>query len=317
MDETKWWMKLNSPHARVTDIDVGIIGVPYDGSVTHESGAALAPHVLREISADRWPLTENGVNLEQLRVRDFGDVPVNNDDPCYTLESVTKAVSPLVESDVIPVVLGGDHSVTSAAVKAFHKSRKSMGILWMDSHPDVMDTYKGLKGKRESKWNHACALRRILEFPHINPENVLVFGMRDFTPPEFQFIKENSIDVVYAQDLHRMDVTTAGERIGQKFADVPVYISYDIDILDPAHAPGTGAPVPGGISSRFLFDILFYIFEREREFLKESTHFLEVAGVDIMEISPPQDVGQITSCIGISIIMNMLGYICLQKGLVQ
>ena len=192
-----------------------------------------------------------------------------------------------------------------------------MGILWVDSHPDLMDVYKGLKGKEESRWNHACALRRILELPCIHPEDVLVVGVRDFTPLEFQFIEDNGMDVIYAKDLSSMSIRTIGERIGNKFANIPVYISFDIDVLDPAFAPGTGVPIPGGISSRFLFDILFYMFEKEKEYLKETTHFVEVKGFDIVEISPPLDVGRITSFAGMTIIMNMLGYICLQRGLID
>lgn len=314
MDTTKWWMGLNNPHALTTDIDVGIIGVPYDGSVTHESGAAEAPRVLRKISADRWPLTENFINLKNLRVRDFGDVTVDNSNDMTTQKAITEAVSLVVRSGAIPLVLGGDHSITSAVVKAFDKE---LGILWMDAHPDLMDTYKGLKGKKESKWNHACALRRICELPIVGMENVLICGVRDFTPPELEFIQENHIEVIYAQDLHCMSPAAVGERIGQKFINMPVYISFDIDVLDPAYAPGTGAPIPGGVSSRFLLDVIFYLFEKEKEYLHTASHFLQVSGFDIMEIAPPLDTGQITSFAGISIIMNMLGYICLQRGLVD
>ena len=118
MAHTSPWMGLHSPQLSVADIDVGIIGVPYDGSVTHEPGAAEAPDALREISKDRWPLTENFVNLEQLQIRDFGDVVVDNDDAFATQKAITDTVSPLVGA-AIPLVLGGDHSITSAVVKAF------------------------------------------------------------------------------------------------------------------------------------------------------------------------------------------------------
>jgi agmatinase len=306
-------MGLHSPLLSVADIDVGIIGVPYDGSVTHEPGAAEAPDALREISKDRWPLTENFVSLEQLQIRDFGDVVVDNDDAFATQKAITETVSPLVGA-AIPLVLGGDHSITSAVVKAFPKD---IGVLWVDSHPDLMDTYKGLKGKEESKWNHACPLRRICELPHVDTENILLLGIRDYTPEELQVIREYNIETIYAQELHTMSLGTITDRIGQKFRDIPVYISFDIDVLDPAYAPGTGVPVPGGISTRVLYDIIFQLVEKEKEWLsKMSSHFVQVAGVDLVEIAPPLDVRQITCCAGIGIIMNMLGYICLQEGLV-
>lgn len=309
-------MGLNNPHLPVTDIHVGIIGVPYDGSVTHEKGASDAPGVLREISADRWPLTENFISLEKLQIRDFGDVTIDNENALATQQAVTEAVTPLVEAGAVPFVLGGDHSITSAVVKAFQP--KDLGVLWIDSHPDLMDTYKGLKGKTESKWNHACALRRICELPHVNPENVLIVGVRDFIPEELQFIRENQIEVIYAQELSKMSETAVVERIGQKFVNVPVYISFDIDVLDPSYAPGTGVPIPGGISSRFLLDVIFHLFEKEREYLtSKSSHFLRVSGFDLVEIAPPLDVQQITCYAGMSVIMSMFGYICLQEGLVD
>ena len=311
------WMGLITPDAPLADIHVGIIGVPYDGSVTHESGAAQAPGVLREISADRWPLTENFIRLDQLSIRDFGDVTVDNDDALFTQKAVTRAVAPLVEAGVIPLVLGGDHSITSAVVKAFKP--KELGVLWIDSHLDLMDTYRGLKGNKESRWNHACALRRILELPHVHPENVLILGVRDVIPEELQVAQEKGIDVIYAQELHTITPASVGGRIGKKFEDVSdVYISFDIDVLDPAHAPGTGAPFPGGLSSRFLLDVIIYLYEREKEYLNEaSTHFMRVAGFDLVEIAPPLDVNNITSFAGMSIIQNMLGYVCLQEGLVD
>jgi len=310
------WMGLNAPHLPVTDIHVGIVGVPYDGSVTHESGAAQAPGVLREISADRWPVTENFVQLTRLKIRDFGDVTVD-DDAFTTQKAVTAAVAPIVKAGAVPLVLGGDHSITSGVLKAFEP--RKLGVLWVDSHPDLMDVYKGLKGKKESKWNHACALRRISELPHIDLENVLICGVRDFIPEELQFIQENHIEVIYAQDLHKMSVTSVGERIGQKFKNVPgIYISFDIDVLDPAYAPGTGVPIPGGISSRFLLDLIFYLYKKEKEYLTgSSSHFLRIKGFDLVEIAPPLDVNCITSFAGMSIIMSVLGYICLQEGLVD
>jgi agmatinase len=305
-------MGLNSLDLCAADIHVGILGVPYDGSVTHEPGAAFAPHVLREISADRWPLTENFVDLTPLKIRDFGDVPVDNDDAGFTQEAITKAVAPIADA-AIPLVLGGDHSITSGVVSAF---QKNTGILWIDSHPDLMDVYKGLKGKKESKWNHACPLRRILELPHVRTEDVLIFGVRDFTPEELAFIQDNNIDVMYAQELAASSIEAVVNRIGSRFAHVPhVYISFDIDVLDPAYAPGTGVPIPGGISTRYLLDIIFHLFEKEKQWLKEGNHFLNIAGFDLVEIAPPLDVGHITCYAGISIIMSVLGYICLQEGL--
>jgi agmatinase len=293
-------MGLNAPELPPEELHVGIVGVPYDGSVTHERGAAEAPQMLREVSHDRWPLTENLVDLKGLSLRDFGDVKVDNDDPAATQRAVAAAVSPIVEAGVIPLVLGGDHSITSAVVAAF-RFKEELGIVWMDAHPDLMDTYKGLKGREESKWNHACPLRRILELPNISPEDLLLLGVRDFIPEELRFIRKQEIEVIYARELNRAMPEAVAERIRRKFADVPeVYISFDIDILDPAYAPGTGVPVPGGISTRSLYDLIYCLFDD----LRSSGNLPRIAGFDLVEIAPPLDVGRITSFAGMGIIMG-------------
>jgi len=300
----KLWMGLNVPELPLKELHLGVLGVPYDGSVTHERGAAEAPQVLREVSRDRWPLTEDLIDLRGLRLRDFGDVEVEDGDPAATQRAVTAAVAPLVEAGVIPLVLGGDHSITSAVVAAF-RSRERLGILWFDAHPDLMDTYKGLKGREESKWNHACPLRRILELPYVSPEDLLLLGVRDLIPDELRVIQEREIEVIGARELNRTMPEAVAERIRRKFADVPeVYISFDIDVLDPAYAPGTGVPIPGGISTRFLYDLIQCL----------PGNLPRVAGFDLVEIAPPLDPGQITSFAGMGIIMGMLGLIASQAG---
>jgi len=310
------WFGLHDPGLSLSETHVGIVGVPYDGSVTGEAGAAKAPALLREISEKKWSHTENLVNIKNLHLRDFGDVPVKNDDDHTTQNAVTKMVRPLVDAGVIPVVLGGDHSITSGVVSAY-VSKKELGILWMDSHPDLMDTFGSLRGKKESKWNHACSLRRICEMPNVKPENVLLFGIRDLITEELEFIDANGIEVIYAKNLYTNNLDEIVNRIGKKFENVPdVYVSFDIDVLDPAFAPGTGTPEPGGISTRFLYDLIFRLFDKEKEYLENySRHFLRIAGFDVVEIAPPLDTGNITSYTGRGIILNMLGYIALQEGI--
>lgn len=310
------WMGLHNPGLPLEELQVAIVGVPYDGSVSHAAGAAEAPAVLREISTTLWPHTESLVSLRGLKLRDFGDVAITLDDAYATQVAITAMIQPIVEAGVIPVVLGGDHSITSGVLAGF-RSKGDLAVLWMDSHPDLMDTFGAIRGKEESRWSHACPLRRICELPSVRTEHILLLGVRDFIPDELQFIRERRIEVIYARDLSRMSPEQVVERIGEKLGDVSqVYISFDIDVLDPAFAPGTGVPVPGGISSRYLLDLLLHLFEREQESLRDTgRHFLRVAGFDVVEIAPPLDVGRITSLAGMGIITQMLGYLALQLGL--
>ncbi len=310
------WMGLHNPDLLLEELHVAVVGVPYDGSVSHAAGAAEAPAVLRDISKGLWPHTENLVGLRSLRLRDLGDVMVAEEDAYATQIAVTATIEPVVRAGAIPLVLGGDHSISAGVVAAIHSS-DNLGVLWLDSHPDVMDTFGSLRGKVESRWSHACPLRRICELPHVRADDVLLVGVRDFIPDELAFIRKQGIEVLYARDLSRLSPQEVADRIGQKFARTPqVYISFDIDVLDPAFAPGTGVPIPGGISSRYLYDVILRLFEREQASLRHrGHHFLHVAGFDLVEIAPPLDVGRITSLAGMGIISNMLGYIALQQGL--
>jgi guanidinopropionase len=313
----KLWMGLHNPRLAAPELDVAIFGVPYDGSVSHAAGAAHAPAVLREISASLWPHTETGLSLRGLRLCDLGDVAVVAENATATQAAITAAIRPIVNAGVIPLVLGGDHSISPAAVAAF-SSASELGVLWLDSHPDLMDSFGSVRGKEESRWSHACPLRRILELPNVRKENALLLGIRDFIPEEQEFIETHGIEVVYAWQLSRLAPGRVMERVRQKFAHLSdVYVSFDIDVLDPACAPGTGVPIPGGISSRYLYDLLLHMFELERRSLAQTgQHFLRVAGFDVVEIAPPLDVGQLTSLAGMGIITSMLGYIALQVGLI-
>jgi len=315
-EKNKSWMGLHDPGLSLDEVHVGIIGVPYDGSVCRKKGAAQAPEKLREIFEGKWPHTDNHINLQSLRLRDFGDVDVDNENDIVTQRAITKMVKPIVDAGVIPIILGGDHSITSGVVSAFGK-KEELGILWFDSHPDLMDTFGAVRGVKESKWSHACPLRRISELPYVKPENIMLIGIRDLIKDELQFIRDNNIETLYARDLHHLTPDQLTEKIHQKFEHVPdIYISFDIDVLDPAFAPGTGTPEPGGISTRFLYDILSNLVEKEREYLhKFSKHFLRIAGFDLVEIAPPLDVGEITSLAGRGLITYLLGYIALQEGI--
>lgn len=192
--------------------------------------------------------------------------------------------------------------MTTAAVDAFRPEGR-IGVLWFDAHPDLMDRYKGLKGREESRFSHACPLRRILELPHVSPEELLLLGIREPIPEELRVIREEGIEVIWARELGRLTPEELVGRIGERFADIPVYISFDIDFLDPAHAPGTGTPVPGGLPTRFLYDLIQRLAGGPR-----------VVGFDLVEVAPPLDHGQMTSLAGLGIITEMFGLIARQAG---
>ncbi len=297
---TQLWMRLNQPGLPLAEAQLAVLGAPYDGSVTHARGAALAPAELRALSADSWFFTEGGRDLRGLRICDLGDAPMDQDDAEATQRALAAAAREVARAGAVPLVLGGDHSITSGVLTGLVEGQP-LGVLWLDAHADLMDSYRGVGGRVESRWNHACPLRRICELPQVGPERVMLVGIRDLMAPEVEYIREYGVEVVYAQDLGRLDPAALAERICRRLGGLAggVYVSFDIDFLDPAAAPGTGTPVPGGASSRYLYDLIHALHERR----------LPVAGFDVVEVSPPLDHNHITGWAAMRIITEMCALI--------
>lgn len=306
-------MGLHHEETSIDSADVLVVGVPYDGSVSHDPGAAEAPDVLRELSADAVAWTEDAVSFASLQIRDVGDVAVDQEDGEATQAAIRAGVEVLPSELSVVLALGGDHSITSGVLSGLRHEGK-LGVLWFDAHPDLMSTFKGIKGKRESKWNHACPLRRILEFDNVSDEDVLLVGTRDFLPEELDYIREHELNVVWARDLPKLPPKALADRIEEAFANVDsLYVSFDIDVLDPSAAPGTGVPIPGGMTARHLYDTLQELARRASDSIR--SRLPRLLGFDLVEISPPADVNHITALAGMGILINTLGLIAVQRGL--
>ncbi|MGE5391560.1 MAG: agmatinase [Deltaproteobacteria bacterium] len=310
----EWWMGLNDPDLSIEDTQVAIIGVPYDGSVSLDVGAAEAPGTMRELSILVEPYTDTLIDLRQLRLKDVGDAAVDNSNAEKTQAAVEAAVSGIVKAGVLPVLVGGDHSITSAAVKAF-SNYKNLGIIWFDSHPDLMDVYEGYEKSGTSRWNHACPLRRVTELSCIDTRYVLLIGIRDIMDEESRFAQERGIEIITAYVLDSISAGELADRIGRKFKGASgVYLSIDIDVLDPAYAPGTGVPVPGGIATRCILSLLREMLEREKQAFREEQHYIRIIGADIVEVAPPLDIRNMTSLAAISILKGILAFLAVQIG---
>jgi len=312
IDDPKLWTGLHRRAEDTDALDVAVLGVPYDGSVSHDRGAAEAPDVLRTLTADAGPWTEDLVSFAALRLRDLGDVEVDADDDEAAQAAIEARVRGLPD-DAVVLTLGGDHSITAGVVAGL-RSRGPTGILWFDAHADVMDAFRGIRGRTTSRWNHACPLRRICELPTVAAENVLVVGVRDLLPDEVRFIRDVDLDVVYANELSKISPSALADRIARTFGTFGtvdrLYVSVDIDVLDPGCAPGTGVPIPGGSTTRYLLDVLQALTARARS----SSGLPPIAGFDLVEVSPPHDVGRITALAGRAIIAQLLGLVAVQRG---
>ena len=273
--------------------DVVLLGVPYDGSVSWRAGAAEAPRRLREISNTSSAVSETGEYVDPARflVRDRGEVAFDGGTAADYFPRVEAAARAAAEADpqAFVLALGGDHSVTVPLVRAFAaRAAEPFGLVHLDAHPDLFDTYEG------SPLSHACPLRRALETGRLAPEHLLILGTRSYHPVELDFMRERGIRFVPAREVHHLGADRMVALARERLAGVPrVYLTLDIDVADPSCAPGTGAPVAGGLSSRQLLDLTRGLLEA-----------LPVRAMDIVEISPRLDPTDATLFLGLQLIFE-------------
>ncbi|MEA1996554.1 MAG: agmatinase [Gemmatimonadota bacterium] len=273
--------------------EVGLLGVPFDGATSFRKGASFAPRKIRELTPHIAPATEEGVSLTGLRVRDYGDVPIDLNWERYFSAVETRAKETLRHP--FSLFLGGDHSVTIPLTKAFSESvQGEFGVIHIDAHLDLADTFEG------HRWSHACTEHRVLELPNIDPRHLVFVGIRSFMDDELRFLAEQpEIGLHTARDLYRHGIETVAQGVVRQLRGVDaIYVTLDIDALDPAFAPGTGTPEAGGLSTRDLLEFLRAIFAE-----------LPVRTLDIVEVSPPLDHADITAAVAVKVIYEVFGWV--------
>jgi arginase family enzyme len=192
----------------------------------------------------------------------------------------------------LPIVLGGDHTTVSPTLVAQQRRHNGrLSILYIDAHPDLNDV------SRQTRWSNGCALRRGLEIGEIDPKKVTLLGCRDYDWEEVEYIKRMGITLVAAADAHRIADSGLRERIEERIGSDALHISLDIDSLDPAYAPGTGIPAAGGLTSRQLLNFLYQL------------RGLRLAGLDVDEVAPPLDSGEVTSLAALKFIFEFMAMV--------
>lgn len=261
------------------DYEFAIIGIPFDEKSSFLKGPARAPQAIRNASSSAAtnPCTELGADLEKDTVLvDFGDVDVTGSD-LEIFSRVEAKIKEVLGKKAKPVVLGGDHSVSYPVIKALSSEFTSLDILHFDAHPDLYDEYDG------DPYSHACTFARVLEQGLV--ESLVQVGIRAATPQQRKRAKEHGVRMVEMKDIQDLP------RL--KFSN-PVYVSFDIDVLDPAFAPGVSHYEPGGLSSRQLLSIV---------------HALDanIVGMDVVEVNPERDASGITAAAAVKIVMEVIG----------
>eukprot|EP01037_Dinobryon_pediforme_P011982 gene11982-12071_t len=281
------------PHTEdLTATDIGLIGVPYDGGVTHRSGARHGPKAVRDQSSmlRRFHGTTGFNPFEALRVRDLGDCWIEFP---YALEGALDEIETfyqkIVASGVTPVSIGGDHSISYPILKAVGASRP-VGMIHIDAHCDTGDDYLG------SRFHHGAPFRRAVEAGVLDPTRVIQIGIRGtkMALDHWGFSESSGMRVLGMDEFQDKGWAYAAEEARRIVGDGPTYLSYDIDSLDPVEAPGTGTPEAGGLR----------IIEALR--LLRALNGVDFVGGDLVEVAPSWDNGTITSFNGASILFEIL-----------
>jgi len=249
--------------------DFVLFGVPYDSTSSFRPGSRFGPRAMREVSAnlETWSW-RTGVDYESVRLHDLGDLSVVHGDSAETIRRVEETVEDIKGTRKVPILLGGEHSVTLGAVRAF----KDATVVSFDAHFDLRDEYLS------NKLSHACVMRRSSE--EVGPGNVIIIGARATYADEVDFVKKKGIRYLSSLDIIRSDPQSAAAWAKQSLRGAKkVYVSIDIDVLDPSCAPGVGNPEPEGIGTTALLDIIDAVVDDR------------VVGFDVVEVSPPYDNG--------------------------
>src|SRR5438105_2000975 len=266
-----------------------VAGIAYDGSAVYRKGGGAAPLRIGQLSAAMPRGTEAGHLRTGLHVQDIGDLEAGADIEAGWMEPMERLAKIPVESFL--TVLGGDHCTAIATLAAQVRRHPGLSVLWVDAHPDLCDFSRG------GHWTCGCALRRALDSSGIEPGRVVIAGGRDYDPEELEFIATNRILLVSAAEIAR-DLDGSARKIADRLAGQKVHVSFDIDVLDPAFAPGTEIPSAGGLSTRQALDLLRGATEQSR-----------IVGFDVVEVSPPFDNGDITTLAALKLIFEVWGMV--------
>jgi agmatinase len=288
------------PHVRdLDDVDVAVVGIPTDGAVVYRTGARFGPEGIRSASVllrNYNPLL--GVNVvEKLSLVDYGDVPTV---PGSTIESLERSAAGLEEiarAGVTTVCLGGDHTVLLAELRALAAVHGPLALVQLDSHHDLWDAYFG------QKLFHGSVVRRALEEGLVDPARSIQAGLRgSLTEADDARLPEAfGIDALTYEELAALGPAGFSERVRERVGTEPCFLSFDVDFVDPAFAPGTGTPEVGGPSSR---EALTYV---------RSLAGLDFRGFDCVEVSPPYDPAGVTAFVAANACFEMLSLLALRR----
>jgi agmatinase len=296
--DVRTFMRL--PNVRdLENADAAIVGAPFDTGATFRAGARFGPEGIRSAShlLRRYNPSLDVAIFDHLSVIDYGDMPVV---PGYiesSYERIAKGLEPIHRAGVVPIVLGGDHSIALPELRAAAEVHGPLALVQFDSHPDTWDSYFG------EIHTHGTPFRRAVEEGLLDTSRSIQVGMRGsiYDEGDWNDAKEMGFDLVPTDEVRKLGLPAVIERIRERVGNAKTYVSFDVDFVDPAFAPGTGTPEIGGFTSR-----------EAQEFVRGLAG-LEIVGCDVVEVYPAYDHAQITALLAANVAHEFLSLLAFSQ----
>jgi agmatinase len=285
---------MRAPHVtNLAGVDAAVYGIPFDTATSYRTGARFGPEAIRSASTLMRPYHPAlDVNVvEALSIVDYGDLPVSPGDTERTYAQIEEALAPVVEADVFPIALGGDHSITLAELRVLAKRHGPLALVQLDSHCDTWEQYFG------QKYFHGTTFKRAVEEGLLDASASVQAGMRGpvYDASDLAGARELGFTVIESEELRRIGPERYAVLVSEKVGERPVFLSFDIDFLDPAFAPGTGTPEVAGFSTAEAVAFL------------RSLRGINLVGCDVVEVCPAYDgPGQPTALAAANVVFELI-----------
>lgn len=284
-------MRLPSQNS-AAGLDVAFVGIPLDTGTSNRSGARFGPRQIRAESCLLRPynMATRAAPFDSLQVADIGDVAINTFNLQKSMGLIEAAYDEILSHDCIPLTMGGDHTIVLPILRAIARKHGPVGLVHVDAHADVNDTMFG------EKIAHGTPFRRAVEEGLLNGKRVAQIGLRGtgYEAEDFDWPRAQGFRVVQAEECWYKSLAPLMEEVRAQLGKGPVYLSFDIDGLDPSSAPGTGTPEPGGLTTIQGLEII------------RGCRGLDIVGGDLVEVAPPYDPQGNTSLLGANLLYEML-----------
>ena len=281
------------PVAETPDgLDVAFVGVPYDGGTTNRAGARHGPREIRnQSSLLRRVHHALGISpYDLVQVADLGDCPTNPIDVLDALKRIEAFIAVIKRAHAMPITAGGDHLISLPILRALAADRP-VGLIQFDSHSDTNDRYFG-----DNPYTHGTPFRRAVEEGLLDPKRSVQIGIRGsiYDASDLDFAKANGFRIIFIEEYAQRQPEDVMDEVRDIIGAAPVYVSFDVDAIDPSMTPGTGTPEIGG----------FTTFEAQR--MVRGLRGLSIVGADVVEVSPPFDVNGMTALVGATLMFELL-----------